>query len=131
VAVISLIMSQKVAGQWTTYGEEYDAKWHNFRKYIQDFSLIKEYPPESVKIWNKYLVYATALGVADKVRKTMEMSLPGEELARSDIYLFHYYGGYVLLSSSLDTGMSTATGGGAGGVGGVGGGAGGGGGGAF
>jgi len=131
VAVISLIMPQKVAGQWTTYGEEYDAKWHNFRKYIQDFSLIKEYPPESVKIWNKYLVYATALGVADKVRKTMEMSLPGEELARSDIYLFHYYGGYVLLSSSLDTGMSTATGGGAGGVGGVGGGAGGGGGGAF
>lgn len=116
VAFISLIMPQKVAGQWTTYGEEYDAKWHNFGKYIQDFSLIKEYPPESVKIWNKYLVYATALGVADKVRKTMEISLSGEELARSDIYLFHYYGGYVLLSSSLDTGMSTATGGGAGGA---------------
>ena len=42
--------------------------------------------------------------------------ISGEELARSDIYLFHYYGGYVLLSSSLDTGMSTATGGGAGGA---------------
>jgi uncharacterized membrane protein len=135
VSIISLIMPQKVAGQWTTYGEEYDAKWHNFKKYIQDFSLIKEYPPESVKIWNKYLVYATALGVADKVRKVMEMNLPSDELAGSDIYLFHYYGGYWLLASSLDAGMRTASASSGsdfgGGVGGVGGGFGGGGGGAF
>ncbi len=134
VAVISLIMPQKVAGQWTTYGEEFDAKWHNFSRYIQDYSLIKEYPPESVQIWDKYLVYATALGIADKVKKTMEMSLPDDELARSDVYMFHYYGGYVILSSSLDTGMSTASSGdpgGSGGIGGVGGGSGGGGGGAF
>ncbi len=99
-----------------------------------DFSLIKEYPPESIAIWNKYLVYATALGIADKVRKSMEMTLPTDELARSDIYLFHYYGGYVILSSTLDAGMATATSGdsgGLGGVGGVGGGSGGGGGGAF
>lgn len=133
VAIISLVMPQKVGGRWTPYGMEYDAKWQNFKKFIQDFSLIKDYPPGSVVVWNHYLVYATALGVADKVRKTMEMSLPADELSRSDIYLFHYYGGYVILSSSLDTGMSTATGGngGGGGVGGVGGGSGGGGGGAF
>ncbi|MGC9517974.1 MAG: DUF2207 domain-containing protein [Methanomicrobiales archaeon] len=131
VAIISLVMPQKIAGRWTTYGEEYDAKWQNFKKYIMDFSLIKEYPPESIAIWNKYLVYATALGIADKVRKSMEMTLPSEQLASSDIYLFHYYGGYVILSSTLDSGMSTATSGGSGGVGGVGGGSGGGGGGAF
>ncbi|MDD1774114.1 MAG: DUF2207 domain-containing protein [Methanobacterium sp.] len=137
VALISFIMPQKIAGQWTTYGEEYDAKWHNFKRYIQDFSLIKEYPPESVAIWNKYLVYATALGVADKVRKAMELYLPRDELEGSNIYLFHYYGGYVFLSSTLNAGMTTANAGngagagGFGGVGGVGGGFGGGGGGAF
>ena len=134
VAIISLLMPQKIAGQWTTHGEEYDAKWQNFKKYIKDFSLIKEYPPESVKVWDKYLVYATALGIAEEVKKSMEMSVPAEELDRSDIYLFHYYGGYVVLSSSLDDGMTTATSGdagGVGGVGGVGGGSGGGGGGAF
>ena len=138
VSIISLVMPQKVAGQWTTHGEEFDAKWHNFKKYIQDFSLIKEYPPESVKIWNKYLVYATALGVADKVRKSMELYLPDDQLSQSDIYLFHYYGGYLLLSSSLDTGMSAASASGGngsdfdfGGVGDIGGGFGGGGGGAF
>ncbi|MBZ2166696.1 DUF2207 domain-containing protein [Methanobacterium spitsbergense] len=134
VAIISLILPEKIAGQWTTYGEEYDAKWNNFKKYIKDFSLIKEYPPESIVIWNKYLVYATALGAADAVRKAMELYVPKDELQGSDIYMFHYYGGYLLLSNAFDTGISTATagsGGDFGGVGDVGGGFGGGGGGAF
>lgn len=134
VSIISLFLPERVGGQWTTYGEEYDAKWHNFKKYIQDFSLIKEYPPESVKIWNKYLVYATALGAADAVRKAMELYLPKDQLDSSDIYLFHYYGGYALLSSSFDSGMSdvsSSDGGDFGGVGDVGGGFGGGGGDAF
>ena len=133
VSIISFILPQKIAGQWTTYGEEYDAKWHNFKKYIQDFSLIKEYPPESVTIWNKYLVYATALGAADAVRKAMELYVPSDQLEGSDIYMFHYYGGYALLSSSLDTGISSASAGSGdfGGVGDIGGGDIGGGGGAF
>lgn len=135
-SIISLALPEKVGGQWTTYGEEYDAKWHNFKKYIKDFSLIKEYPPESVKIWNKYLVYATALGAADAVKKAMELYLPKDQRESSDIYMFHYYGGYALLSSSFDSGMSTASssssgGGDFGGVGDIGGGFGGGGGDAF
>lgn len=136
VAIISLILPQKIGGQWTTYGEEYDAKWQNFKKYIKDFSLIKEYPPESIVIWNKYLVYATALGAAEAVKKAMELYVPKEQLENSDIYMFHYYGGYMLLSSAFDTGISTASsssssGGDFGGVGDIGGGDGGGGGGAF
>jgi uncharacterized membrane protein len=134
VAIVSLILPQKIAGQWTTYGEEYDAKWHNFKKYINDFSLIKEYPPESIVVWNKYLVYATALGAADAVRKAMELYVPKDQLEGSNIYMFHYYGGYLLLSSAFDTGISTASassGGDFGGVGDVGGGFGGGGGDAF
>jgi uncharacterized membrane protein len=133
VGIISLILPEKIAGRWTQEGIDYDAKWQGFKRYIQDFSLIKEYPPESVVVWNKYLVYATALGVADKVRKSMGMTLPKDQLENNDLYLFHYYGGYAILSSSLSTGMSTATQGegGSGGVGGVGGGSGGGGGGAF
>ena len=137
VSAISLKLPEGIAGQWTTYGEEYDAKWSNFKRYLKDFSLIKEYPPESVAVWNKYLVYATALGVADKVRKAMEMNLPGEVLEDNNIYLFHYYGGYMLLDSALHMGMTSGLNSdvngvdGLGGFGDVGGGFGGGGGGAF
>lgn len=109
VAITSLILPQRVEGQWTTYGEEYNAKWHNFKKYIEDFSLIKEYPPESIKIWNKYLVYATALGVAQTVRKAMESYLPKESLQESDIYMFHYIGGYNIMSNALALGFETAS----------------------
>ena len=95
---------------------------------------MKEYPPESIVIWNKYLVYATALGAADAVRKAMELNVPKDDLNGSDLYMFHYYGGYMLLDSAFDTGMTTATasstnGGDFGGVGDIGGGFGGGGGG--
>ncbi|MDO9045587.1 MAG: DUF2207 domain-containing protein [Methanobacteriaceae archaeon] len=136
VSIISLILPQKIGGQWTTYGEEYDAKWQNFKKYINDFSLIKEYPPESVKIWNKYLVYATALGSAEAVRKAMELSLPTDQLESSEMFMFHYYGGYYLLTSSLDMGMGPSSANGdvgdiMGTIGDIGGGFGGGGGGAF
>jgi len=131
--IISLVLPEKVGGRWTQEGIDYDAKWQAFKKYIMDFSQIKEYPPESVVVWNNYLVYATALGVADKVKKTMKMSLTDSQLNESNIYLFHSYGGYAILASGLSTGMTTATSGsgGSGGVGGVGGGSGGGGGGAF
>ncbi len=110
VAIISIILPEKIAGQWTTYGEEYDAKWHNFKRYIKDFSLIKEYPPESIAIWNKYLVYATALGSAEAVKKAMELSVPGDLLETSDIYMFHYYGGNLLLASAFNMGINPASG---------------------
>ncbi len=110
VAVISIILPEKIAGQWTTYGEEYDAKWHNFKKYIKDFSMIKEYPPESITIWNKYLVYATALGAADAVKKAMELYVPNEQLETSDIYMFHYLGGNMLLTSAFNIGINPASG---------------------
>ena len=110
VAIISIILPEKIAGQWTTYGEEYDAKWHNFKKYIKDFSLIKEYPPDSIAIWNKYLVYATALGAADTVKKAMELNVPTEQLETSQIYMFHYYGGNLLLASAFDMGINPSSG---------------------
>ena len=104
MALISIILPQKVAGQWTTYGREYYARWHNFKKYIEDYSLIKEYSPESVKVWNRYLVYATALGVAEGVKRAMELSIPDDKLIENDIYSFDCYNDYI---SSLNDAEDT------------------------
>lgn len=62
---ISFVYSKKIVFQCTPYGREYYKRWMNFKKYIGDFSLMNEYPLESLKIWNRYLVYATALGIAE------------------------------------------------------------------
>ncbi|MDI6881307.1 MAG: DUF2207 domain-containing protein [Methanothermobacter tenebrarum] len=108
-SIIAILLPEDIPGHWTREGREHIEKWKNFKKYLKDFSLIKEYPPESVEIWNKYLVYATALGIADNVIKAMKFQLPQQELEENDMYVFHDYGGYALLSSALATGMSTAT----------------------
>ncbi len=58
-------------------------------------------------MWNKYLVYATALAIEDPVLKAMKQYIPKEQLETSDVYMFNYYGGYALLNSSLEVGMTT------------------------
>lgn len=87
-SVISLILPQKIAGQWTPYGLEYYERWRSFKRYVKDFSLIKDYPPESVRVWNKYLIYGTALGAAKGVRKAMELSLPDDKRGKDSSYLY-------------------------------------------
>jgi len=89
--ILSLIVPQKICSQRTPYGKEYYERWMSFKRYISDYSLIKEYPPESVKLWNKYLIYATALGSAEGVRKAMKKSLLHNELEGNDIYGFQEY----------------------------------------
>lgn len=90
ISIISIALPEKIAGRWTPYGQEYYSKWHGFMRYVKDYSLMKECSPESIEIWNKYLVYATALGVADGVRKAMRLSIPNDQLEGNDLYSFHY-----------------------------------------
>ncbi|WP_409200828.1 DUF2207 domain-containing protein [Methanobrevibacter sp. DSM 116169] len=131
VAIILFILPNKIFGKWTKSGMEENKKWENFKKYLNDFSLMKEYPPSSIAIWNDYLVYATALGVAKNVKKAMDFHLPDGSLENDDLYYYQSNNGSILLYSAMRTGFSTANPSSSGGVGGVGGGSGGGGGGAF
>ena len=39
-------------------------RWLNFRKFLQDFSAIRQAPISLLAIWEQYYVYATVLGVA-------------------------------------------------------------------
>lgn len=107
-SIITLLLPQTIGGQWTSKGKEEYEKWKNFKKYLTDFSLIKEYPPESIAIWNKYLVYATALGVAKEVQKAMKnieyLDNENIEMYNNDLFLFTYYGGLNMLDDAIITG---------------------------
>ena len=108
-------------------------KWKNFKKFLSDNSLMKEHPPESIVIWNQYLVYATALGVADKVYESMKLHVGEGNIDDDYLDSYYYYGtGYYMIHNAIDTGIQTANANSdSSGFGGVGGGSGGGGGGAF
>lgn len=133
-SVVMIIFSsafEKVLGRWTPEGRLYYKKWANFKKYLTDFSALKEHPPESIELWDSYLVYATALGVAEEVLKNMSLVVPAEQLKASHFYYVHHsYGQFGSGFGSAYTSSAPSSSGSGGGVGGVGGGSGGGGGGA-
>ena len=70
-SIALFIMPNTIMGRWTDDGRIFYDRWTNFKKYLLDYSLIKERPPASIQVWGKYLVYATALGCADEVRNNM------------------------------------------------------------
>ena len=125
-------LDEDIFGRWTESGRVFYLKWDNFKKFLEDNSLIKEHPPESIVVWRKYLIYGAALGVAEEVYESMKLQIPNISEYDDDLFRYHYYGGYGLFhgfySSSYSTVHSSSD---SGGFGGFGGGSGGGGGGAF
>lgn len=82
-AWIILILPRDIFGRWTKTGRIYYLRWKHFEKYLTDYSLIKEKPPESLIIWRQYLIYGTALGIAKHVIKAIKEINP-PEIAESD-----------------------------------------------
>ncbi|HOO33215.1 MAG TPA: DUF2207 domain-containing protein [Thermotogota bacterium] len=136
---IILFLPKDVFGKWSEEGLTYYRKWMNFKKFLEEISMIKQYPPESIILWEEYLVYATALGCADTVEKALKEIVPREQWERQSNHGMMYGAyGYMLGSNmravrnvAVQTVSSSSAKGFSGGVGGAGGGSGGGGGGAF
>ncbi|MBN1923887.1 MAG: DUF2207 domain-containing protein [Nanoarchaeota archaeon] len=134
VVVLNLI-SRKVLGKWTQKGRNFELKWNNFKKFLKDYSLLKEHPPQSIIMWEQFLVYAIILGVADNVIKVMKLQVPDFAKNSNMAVLYyhpHFYSSLhsTMMSSSVRSRSSGGRSGFGGGGGGFGGGHGGGGGGA-
>lgn len=131
-SIAILLVNEDIFGKWTEEGRLYYLKWKNLKKFLEDSSLIKEYPPESIIVWKKYLIYGAALGIADKVYESMKLQVPNISNYDEDVFRYHYYGGYSMMSAAFITGESAANpSSDSDGFGSLGGGSGGGGGGAF
>lgn len=137
ITSLSSFINEKGAGRFTPEGRLFTLRWKNFRRYLTDFSALKQHPPESIKLWDQYMVYAVALGVAKKVMKNMSHILPKSDFESSNFHGLRHHGGFyggfnrAYMASNPNKSTSGGSyGGGIGGVGGVGGGFGGGGGGA-
>ena len=105
-------------------------KWKGLKKYMEDFSLLNEKEIPAIEVWEEYLVYATAFGIAQKVLKQLKEIYPNIEeldtIGTSCIYFMYHTNFSTTFSSSINSAISTsyssATGGGGGFSGGGGGG---------
>lgn len=80
-------------------------RWNAFRRFMTDFSAMKEAGPELLPLWERYLVYATALGVADKMLRNL--ALVAQEYNRTIDAPAWYHGAFGSnFSASSVEGMS-------------------------
>lgn len=60
----------------TQKGEDEQAEWKGLSKYLKHYSLLNERGVFDIIIWEKYLVYATAFGISEKVIEELYASYP-------------------------------------------------------
>ena len=53
-------------------------RWEAYRKFLSDFSLMRESPAEHYKLWDYHFVYATALGVSKQYLKNLQKLMSAE-----------------------------------------------------
>ena len=84
---------QKKTRKLTQKGINEQEKWKALTRFMENFSLLDEREVPALILWDKYLVFATAFGVADKVLKQLKIKYPeisDEEYMASSNYMMIY-----------------------------------------
>ncbi|HEX9761967.1 MAG TPA: DUF2207 domain-containing protein [Acidimicrobiia bacterium] len=92
VALIVFLFFRRVRVKRTAQGALEAARWAAFRRYLTDFSRLEEAPAISLDLWDRFLIYAIAFGVAEEVLETARLQAPPELEQQSSIYWFGNYG---------------------------------------
>ncbi len=95
----STLKYMKKLNAYTQKGIDEKEMWKGLKKYMEDFSMLKEREIPEIAIWEHFLVYATAFGIADKVIK--QLKIVYKEFGRS-LYLDDSSYGYIYFLANND-----------------------------
>lgn len=104
--MIDLIYSLKITSKisvLTQKGINEQEEWKGLKKYMEDFSLLNEREIPEIVIWEKFLVYATTFGIADKVLKQIKIVYPNEY---QNINASNYVVMYAMLNTNFNSSFS-------------------------
>ncbi|MBQ7713051.1 MAG: DUF2207 domain-containing protein [Clostridia bacterium] len=74
--LIHILLSKRLKSPLTVAGQtEYD-KLHALARFMQEFSSMDEHEIPELALWEDYMVFATAMGIADKVSEQLEIAYP-------------------------------------------------------
>lgn len=97
----------------TQFGEDEYAKWRGLYNFLDSDTLMNERTFIELPLWERYLVYATAFGISEKVIKAISINCPEamqSEVLRNPCYRsrsFHHYSGSSF-RSAVRTGSKAA-----------------------
>jgi uncharacterized membrane protein len=90
--VLALLPFAISLARWTKEAALEEKRWKAYRKFISDFSAMKDAGPGLLQIWEQHLVYATALGVADKLLANLDLVAKEFKSGVPAAVWFHPYG---------------------------------------
>src|SRR5581483_2785093 len=85
-ALIFAFLHAKLWRRRTKTGELEAQRWHAFRHYLTDFPRLQDAVPATLQLWEKYLVYGIAFGIAERVLQAAHLQMPKEMADQSTIY---------------------------------------------
>jgi len=71
-SIIALAVSLLALPAWTPDVAQERAGWLAFRRTLSDYTRMKDAPPDFFHLWDRYYVYAAALGVAEQFLRNFE-----------------------------------------------------------
>ena len=95
----------------TEKGIEHYAQWQAFKNFLNDFGTfeLKELP--EITLWDRYLVYATIFGLADKVEKAMNVRIKEIDIDNYDytpIFIYNHVNIGNTINSSISSAVNSA-----------------------
>ncbi|MBR5227295.1 MAG: DUF2207 domain-containing protein [Clostridia bacterium] len=76
---------------FTQYGANEQAKWYGLYNFLNSDTLINEKEVHDLPLWEKYLIYATAFGISEKVIKAIKVHAVELNIDNSPILNHHCY----------------------------------------
>ncbi len=101
-AIVAAVYSFKIASRYNTLtqkGVNRKEELQGLKKYMEEFSMIDDKTVPELVLWEKYLVYATAFGIADKVLKQLKVVYP--QITEGDLAGYTYM--YLMYSNNFNT----------------------------
>lgn len=74
VVVLLMLLAWRFLPRWSPEAALEYRRWMAFRRFLTDFSLLKEASAKVLPLWDQYLVYAVVLGVAEKLLQHIKRS---------------------------------------------------------
>lgn len=97
----------------TKKGNEQYHKWKGLKNFLADFGRLDEKDLPEIKLWERYLVYATMFGLAAKVQNAMKMNLERMNYSDNIDFTYLYFDNYYFSNSvtnAVNSSLSSARG---------------------
>ena len=105
IAIVINSRTLKKINVYTQKGINEKEMWRGLKKYMEDFSMLDKREVPEIAIWEHFLVFATAFGIADKVLKQLKVVYPNIE---NDLNVNTYTCMYFMMNTNFSSSFSNA-----------------------